>query len=78
MERRGKKLLGSGAVAAVSDIEGVLAAIAALLEIGTAHPSYGDSAGAREERGVGVGVGGKERKRSYCGPEDKRKNKWAS
>ena len=59
MERRGKKLLGSGVVAAISDVEGVLAATAALLEIGNARPSDGDGAGARGERGAGVGVRGK-------------------
>ena len=53
MERRGKKLLRPGAVAAISDIEEVLAAGAALIEIGNARPSDGDDAGARGERGVG-------------------------
>ena len=70
MERRGKKLLGPGAVAAVSDVEGGLAVAAALPEI--------DNARAREEREAWVlASGGRERERSYCGPEDKRKNKWA-
>ena len=59
MERRGKKLLGLGAVAAISNVEGVLAAAAALLETGNAWPSDGDGAGTRGERGAGVGVGGK-------------------
>ena len=57
MERKGKKLLGPGVVAAVNDIKGVLAAAVALLEIGNAWPS--DSAGTRGERGAGVGVRGK-------------------
>ena len=69
MERRGKKLLGPGAVAAVSDVERGLSAIVALPEIGNARPSNGD--------GTGVGVGGRERERNYCGPKDKRKNKCA-
>ena len=47
MERRGKKLLGLGAVAAISDVEGVLAAIVALPEIDNARPSDGDSADTR-------------------------------
>ena len=59
MERRGKKLLGPGAVAAVSDIEGELAAVTALPKISNAWPSDGDGAGARGERGAGVGVRGK-------------------
>ena len=58
MERRGKKLLRPGAVAAVSDIEGVLAAAAAPLEIDSAWPSDGDGTGVRGERGAGVGVVG--------------------
>jgi len=58
-ERRGKKLLGSGVVAAISDVEGVLAATAALPEIGNAWPSDGDGAGTRGERDTGVGIGGK-------------------
>ena len=59
-ERRGKKLLGPGVVASISDIEGVLAATAALLEIGNAWPSDGDDVGARGEREAqGVTVGGK-------------------
>ena len=66
MERRGNKLLGPGAVAAVSDVEGGLAAVEALPETGNARPNDGDGAGMRRER-----------ERSYCGPEDKRKNKWA-
>ena len=69
MERRGKKLLRPGAVAAVSDVEGVLTVAVALPEIGNARPSDDD--------GAGVGVRGRERERSYCGPEDKIKNKWA-
>ena len=59
MERRGKKLLGPGAVASINDIEGGLVATAALLEIGNARPSDGDSVGTRGERGVGIDVGGK-------------------
>ena len=59
MERRGKKLLGLGAVAAVSDDEGGMSAAAALPEIGNAWPSDGDGAGARGERDMGVGVEGK-------------------
>ena len=50
MERRGKKLLGLGAVAVVSGVEGVLAAAMALLEISNARPSDGDGAGTRGER----------------------------
>ena len=56
MERRGKKLLGPGAVAAVSDIEGGLAVAMALPEIGNVWPSNGDGVGTRGERGTGVGV----------------------
>ena len=52
-------MLGPGAVAAVSDIEGVLAAVAALPEIGNVRPSDGDGMGVRGERGTGVGVMGK-------------------
>ena len=59
MERRGKKLLGPGAVAAVSNIEDGLAAAVALPETDNSWPSDGDGAGARGERGVSVGVGGK-------------------
>ena len=59
LKRRGKKLLGPGAVAAVSDIEGGLAAAVALSETGNARPSDGDGVGVRGERGAGVGVGGK-------------------
>ena len=76
-ERRGKKLLGPGAVAAINDVEGVLATAVALPEIGNARPSDGYSAGARGERGAGVGVGGKREGKSYYRPEDKMKNKWA-
>ena len=61
MERRGKKLLGLGVVAAISDVEGVLTAAVALPEIGNVWPSNGDGARARRERGAGVGVGGGER-----------------
>ena len=61
IERRGKKLFGLGAVAAISDIEGVLVATAALLEIGNAWPSDGDGAGVRRERGWASALGGKER-----------------
>ena len=77
MERRGKKLLGPGAVAATSDIEGGLATAATLPEIGNAWPSDDGGAGMRGERGAGVGVGERERERSYYGPKDNRKNKWA-
>ena len=59
MERRGKKLLRPGAVAAISDIEGGLAAAAALPKTGNVRPSDGDDMGTRGERGMGVGVGGK-------------------
>ena len=59
MERRGKKLLGLGAVAAVSDVEGGLAAAVALLETGNVRPSNGDDTGMRGERGAGIGIGGK-------------------
>ena len=61
MERRGKKLLGPGAVAAVNDVEGGLAAVAALLETSNARPSDDDGVGARGERGASVGVKGEER-----------------
>ena len=50
---RGKKLLGPGAVAAVSDIEGGLA------ETGNAWPSDSDSMDARGVRGVGIDIGEK-------------------
>ena len=77
-KRRGKKLLGPRAVAAVSGIKGVLAAAAALPDIGNARPSDGDGVGARGERGTSVSIGAKrERERSYCGLKDKRKNKRA-
>ena len=59
MERRGKKLLGLGAVAAVSNVEGGLAATTTLPETGNAWPSNGDGTGARGERGACVDVGGK-------------------
>ena len=59
MERRGKKLLGPGAVATISDVEGGLVAVAALPETGNAGPSDGDGAGVRRERGTGVSVGRK-------------------
>ena len=58
MERRGKKLLGLGVVAAINDTKGVLTAAVALPEIEDAWPSNGAGAGARGERGVGIGVGG--------------------
>ena len=78
MERRGKKLLGPGAVAAVNDVEGVLAVATALPEIDNVRPSTGNGTGTRGERCTSVGVRGKrEREKSYCGPEDKRSNKWA-
>ena len=57
--RRGKKLLGLGAVTAVSDVEGGLAATAAQLETGNARPNDSDGVGARGERGTCVGVGEK-------------------
>ena len=56
MERRGKKLLGPGAVAAVSDAKGGLVAAQALPETSNARPSDGDGAGARGERGTSIGV----------------------
>ena len=59
MKRRGKNLLGLGAVAAVSDVEGGLAAATALPKTGNAWPSDADGTGARGERGADVGVGGK-------------------
>ena len=51
----------------------------ALLEIGNVWPSDGDDdgAGARGKRGAGIDVGGRERGKSYYGPEDKMKNEWA-
>ena len=58
-ERRGKKLLGLGAVAAISDVEGGLAATATQPETGNAWPSNDDNTGVRGERGVDIGVGGK-------------------
>ena len=54
-----EKLLRPGVVAAISDVEGGLAAVATLPETGNVRPSDGDGAGARGERGVSVGVGGK-------------------
>ena len=79
MERRGKKLLRPGAVAAINDVEGVQAAAAALPEISNTWPSDGDGVGARVEREARASaLGGRERERSYCGLEDKTKNKWAS
>ena len=59
MERRGKKLLRPGVVVAISNVEGVLAAAAALPETDNARPSDGDGVGARGERDVGDGVGEK-------------------
>ena len=59
MERRGKKLLGLGAVAAVSDVEGGLAAAAALPETSNMRPSDDDGTCARGERGTGIDVRGK-------------------
>ena len=59
MERRGKKLLGPGVVASISNVEEGLTAAAALPETGNARPSDGDGVGVRGERGAGVGVGGK-------------------
>ena len=54
-----KKPLGPRVVAAISDIERGLSAVAALLEIGNMWPSKGDDTSAKGERGVGVGVGEK-------------------
>ena len=59
MERRGKKLLGPGAVVAISDIERGPSATAALPENDNTWPSDGDGADARGERGVGVSIGEK-------------------
>ena len=67
MERRGKKLLMLGVVAATSDVEGGLAAAAALPETGNTRPSDGDGAGARGERGVGIGVEGEREGRKLLG-----------
>ena len=61
MERRGKKLLRLGAVAAVSDVEGGLAATMALPETDNMRPSNGDGTGTRGERGAGIDGVGKER-----------------
>jgi len=77
IDRRGKKLFRLGAVAAINDIEGGLAAAVALLETDNVWPSDGDGTSTRGERGVGVDVGGRERGKSYYGPEDKMKNEWA-
>jgi len=78
MERRGKKLLRPGAVAAVSNVERGLSATTALPEISNAWPSNGDGASARGEREArALASGGRERGKSYCRPEDKMKNKWA-
>ena len=64
LERRGKKLLGPVAVAAVSDVEGGLAAAAAQPETDNTRPSDGDGIGARGVRGTGVVFGEKrERKK---------------
>ena len=57
MERRGKKQLGPGVVAAISDIEGGLVAATALPETGNARPSDGDGTSARGERGAGFDIG---------------------
>ena len=54
-------MLGLGAVAAISVIEGELPAAAALSEIGNARPSDDDGTGTRGERGAGIDVVGKER-----------------
>ena len=59
MERRGKKLLRLGAVAGISDVEGGLAATAALLETGNAWPSDDNGDGASRERGTSIDVKGK-------------------
>ena len=59
MERRGKKLRGPRAVVAISDIEGGLAAAAALPETSNVWPSNNDDVGARGERGTGIDVRGK-------------------
>ena len=58
MERRGNKLLGPGAVEAISDVKRGLLAAAAVPEIGNAWRSDGDGAGMRGERGAGISVGG--------------------
>ena len=61
MERRGKNLLGPGVVAAISDVEGVLAAAAALPEISNTWPSDGDGVGARVEREARASASGGKR-----------------
>ena len=63
IDRRGKKLFRPRAVAAISDVEGGLAAIVALPETGNTWPSDGDGTGARGERGAGISVGGREGKK---------------
>ena len=50
LERREKKLLRPGAVAVISNIEGGLAAAAALPETSNARPNNGDGVGTRGER----------------------------
>ena len=50
MDRRGKKLLGPGAVASDSNVEGGLSAAVALPDISNARPSDGDGTGVRGER----------------------------
>ena len=59
MGRRGKKLLRLGTIAAVSDVEGGLAAAVTLSKTGNTWPIDGDGAGTRGERGAGVCIGGK-------------------
>ena len=59
MERKGNKLLGLGAVAAISDVEGGLVAVVTLPETGNAWPRDSDGAGTREERDAGYDVGEK-------------------
>ena len=54
-------MLGPGAVAAVNDVERGLSAAVALPEISNVRPSGGDGMGARGERGIGVGVGVREK-----------------
>ena len=51
MERRGKKLLGTGFFLLIETLT--------LPETGNAWPSDGDGAGVRGDRDAGFGVGGK-------------------
>ena len=73
----GKKLLGPGVVAAISNIEGGLATAVALSDTSNVRPCEGDGVDARGERVTVIGVGGRESERSYYRPKDKRKNKRA-